>query len=47
MFSNDDVYQDNTFENNGAGVAVMFSKKLKCLIIPLKKTGEPHLTAYF
>jgi len=29
MFSNDDVYEDNTFENNGAGVAVMFSKKIK------------------
>lgn len=29
MFSNDDVYQGNTFENNGAGVAVMFSKKIK------------------
>lgn len=29
MFSNDDVYTDNTFENNGAGVAVMFSKKIK------------------
>ncbi|WP_040253391.1 nitrous oxide reductase family maturation protein NosD [Psychroserpens mesophilus] len=29
MFSNDDTYQDNTFENNGAGVAVMFSKKIK------------------
>jgi len=28
MFSNNDVYQDNTFENNGAGVAVMFSKKI-------------------
>ena len=28
MFSNDDVYTDNTFENNGAGVAVMFSKKI-------------------
>ena len=31
MFSNDDIYQDNTFENNGAGVAVMFSKKIKML----------------
>ncbi|WP_136481471.1 nitrous oxide reductase family maturation protein NosD [Cognatitamlana onchidii] len=31
MFSNDDVYQDNVFENNGAGVAVMFSKKIKML----------------
>lgn len=28
MFSNDDIYQDNTFENNGAGVAVMFSKRI-------------------
>ena len=31
MFSNDDIYQDNTFENNGAGVAVMFSKKIKMI----------------
>ncbi|WP_339634632.1 nitrous oxide reductase family maturation protein NosD [Bizionia echini] len=29
MFSNDDIYQDNLFEKNGAGVAVMFSKKIK------------------
>ena len=29
MFSNNDIYQDNTFEKNGAGVAVMFSKKIK------------------
>lgn len=29
MFSNNDAYQDNTFEKNGAGVAVMFSKKIK------------------
>lgn len=28
MFSNDDVYKGNTFENNGAGVAVMFSKRI-------------------
>ncbi|MCP5063204.1 MAG: nitrous oxide reductase family maturation protein NosD [Ignavibacteriae bacterium] len=28
MFSNDDEYKDNLFENNGAGVAVMFSKKI-------------------
>lgn len=26
MFSNNDIYEYNTFENNGAGVAVMFSK---------------------
>jgi nitrous oxidase accessory protein len=29
MFSNNDTYQGNTFEKNGAGVAVMFSKKIK------------------
>lgn len=29
MFSNNDVYNNNVFENNGAGVAVMFSKKIK------------------
>ena len=29
MFSNDDTYSDNTFESNGAGVAVMFSKRIK------------------
>ena len=29
MFSNNDLYENNTFEKNGAGVAVMFSKKIK------------------
>ena len=29
MFSNDDLYENNTFLNNGAGVAVMFSKNIK------------------
>jgi len=29
MFSNDDAYIANVFENNGAGVAVMFSKGIK------------------
>ncbi|OIP51410.1 MAG: nitrous oxide reductase [Flavobacteriaceae bacterium CG2_30_34_30] len=29
MFSNDDAYLDNIFESNGAGVAVMFSKRIK------------------
>ena len=29
MFSNDDAYIANIFENNGAGVAVMFSKNVK------------------
>ncbi len=29
MFSNNDEYSNNTFENNGAGVAVMFSKYIK------------------
>jgi nitrous oxidase accessory protein len=31
MFSNDDIYTNNTFEHNGAGVAVMFSKRIKML----------------
>lgn len=31
MFSNDDTYTNNTFENNGAGVAVMFSKRIKMI----------------
>jgi nitrous oxidase accessory protein len=31
MFSNDDVYEDNLFEDNGAGVAVMFSKNIKMI----------------
>jgi nitrous oxidase accessory protein len=29
MFSNNDTYENNEFSNNGAGVAVMFSKKIK------------------
>ena len=29
MFSNNDVYSNNEFENNGAGVAVMFSKHIR------------------
>ena len=28
MFSNDDEYRNNTFKDNGAGVAVMFSKRI-------------------
>jgi nitrous oxidase accessory protein len=31
MFSNDDVYEGNLFKNNGAGVAVMFSKGVTML----------------
>lgn len=29
MFSNYDIYEKNTFRNNGSGVAVMFSKQIK------------------
>lgn len=29
MFSNNDRYERNTFQNNGAGVAVMFSKQIE------------------
>ncbi len=28
MFSNDNIYRQNTFRSNGAGVAVMFSKRI-------------------
>ncbi|WP_445735431.1 nitrous oxide reductase family maturation protein NosD [Mariniflexile sp.] len=31
MFSDNDVYEGNTFKDNGAGVAVMFSKKIKMM----------------
>ncbi len=31
MFSNDDIYTANFFENNGSGVAVMFSKNIDML----------------
>ena len=37
MFSNDDVYENNHFENNGAGVAVMFSKKIRMINNVFKK----------
>jgi nitrous oxidase accessory protein len=37
MFSNDDLYTNNTFENNGAGVAVMFSKRIKMIHNTFKK----------
>lgn len=37
MFSNDDLYTNNTFENNGAGVAVMFSKRIKMINNTFKK----------
>lgn len=31
MFSNFDIYEDNTFRKNGSGVAVMFSKHIRML----------------
>lgn len=31
MFSNDDIYTGNTFRDNGAGVAVMFSRRIHML----------------
>ena len=37
MFSNDDLYTNNVFENNGAGVAVMFSKRIKMYNNTFKK----------
>lgn len=46
MFSNDDIYRGNIFENNGAGVAVMFSKELKCMIINSDTIGALQLMVY-
>ncbi|MEX2379198.1 MAG: NosD domain-containing protein, partial [Vicingaceae bacterium] len=37
MFSNYDIYEDNHFENNGSGVAVMFSKHIKMINNTFKK----------
>jgi len=37
MFSNNDIYEDNVFESNGAGVAVMFSKHIKMYRNTFKK----------
>lgn len=31
MFSDDDMYHKNTFKNNGSGVAVMYSKRIRML----------------
>lgn len=31
MFSNDDIYSANVFRNNGSGVSVMYSKRIKML----------------
>ncbi|SIS80817.1 nitrous oxidase accessory protein [Zobellia uliginosa] len=41
MFSDDDVYTDNIFENNGAGVAVMFSKRIKMKGNTFRKNWGP------
>lgn len=41
MFSNDNVYTNNMFNNNGAGVAVMFSKKIKMINNTFKKNWGP------
>ncbi|MCW5517180.1 nitrous oxide reductase family maturation protein NosD [Muriicola sp. Z0-33] len=41
MFSNNDTYQNNVFENNGAGVAVMFSKEIKMIDNIFRKNWGP------
>lgn len=41
MFSNNDVYSNNTFEDNGAGVAVMFSKHIKMVNNLFRKNWGP------
>ncbi|NOT50190.1 MAG: nitrous oxide reductase family maturation protein NosD [Chitinophagaceae bacterium] len=41
MFSNDDTYTSNTFRNNGAGVAVMYSKKVRMEANHFEKNWGP------
>ena len=41
MFSNDDIYEGNLFENNGAGVAVMFSKNIRMVNNIFKNNWGP------
>lgn len=41
MFSNDDDYINNTFRNNGAGVAVMFTKNVKMIGNTFEKNWGP------
>lgn len=41
MFSNNDVYRRNTFRNNGAGVAVMYSKKVTMEMNRFEKNWGP------
>ena len=41
MFSNDDLYQQNTFRNNGAGVAVMYSKKVRMVLNRFEQNWGP------
>jgi nitrous oxidase accessory protein len=41
MFSNDDIYRGNTFYNNGAGVAVMYSKRIGMFANQFKNNWGP------
>lgn len=41
MFSNDNSYQHNLFESNGAGVAVMFSKRIEMIENTFRKNWGP------
>ena len=41
MFSNNDTYTNNLFENNGAGVAVMFSRFIKMNANTFRKNWGP------
>lgn len=41
MFSNDNSYQKNVFEHNGAGVAVMFSKRIEMIENTFKRNWGP------
>ena len=46
MFSNNDEYFNNTFKNNGAGVAVMFSRVIIMRDNIFENNWGPHPTDY-
>lgn len=47
MFSNDDTYLDNIFNNNGSGVAVMHSRRVIMLNNEFRENWEALLLVSF
>jgi nitrous oxidase accessory protein len=45
MFSNGDSYENNVFTNNGAGVAVMYTKNVRMINNRFEDNWGPNSTA--